>query len=188
MLVSWDSNSAKGKCTVLMLDKPLIEKGIQQHTVWTIWVLFEKQGSRCFASKTDNQPGYSICHWNHPVKELVMKCLIITDLNNCAYQFIFNCLETSSVKWDSNPNMGACELSFLWTNCTINIIIQLCNRNLHVGELGFKLSQRVVYSSCWTKLWLKKAFSNIQYELWVWFEKQGSQCFASLLWYWQSVP
>ena len=24
-----------------------------------------------------------------------------------AYQFIFNCLETSSVKWDSNPNMGA---------------------------------------------------------------------------------
>ena len=85
------------------------------------------------------------------------------------------------------PKYG-CELSFLWTNCTINIIIQLCNRNLHVGELGFKLSQRVVYSSCWTKLWLKKAFSNIQYELWVWFEKQGSWCFASLLWYWQSVP
>ena len=24
-----------------------------------------------------------------------------------AYQFIFNWLETSSVKWDSNPNMDA---------------------------------------------------------------------------------
>ena len=68
------------------------------------------------------------------------------------------------------------------------IIIKLHNRNLHVGELGFKLSQREVYSMLHKNLWLKKAFSSIQYELWVWFEKQGSRCVASLLWYWQSVP
>ena len=32
------------------------------------------------------------------------------------------------------------------------IIIQLRNRNLHVGELGFKLSQREVYSMLYKPL------------------------------------
>ena len=39
---------------------------------------------------------------------------------------------------------------WMQATCSLNlyhiIIIQLCNRNLHVGELEFKLSQREVYS------------------------------------------
>ena len=39
------------------------------------------------------------------------------------------------------------------------IIIQLRNRNLHVGELGFKLNQREVYSMLYKPL-IEKAFQQ----------------------------
>ena len=64
---------------------------------------------------------------------------------------------------------------WMQATCSFNlyhiIIIQLCNRNLHVGELEFKLSQREVYSMLHKPL----------IEKWVWFEKQGSGRVASLI-------
>ena len=39
------------------------------------------------------------------------------------------------------------------------IIIQLRNRNLHVGELGFKLNQREVYSMLYKPL-IEKGFQQ----------------------------
>ena len=61
--------------------------------------------------------------------------------------------------------------------CTI-LSIYGCATEIHmlVSSVGFKLSQKEVNSM------LHKPFSSIQYELWVWFEKQAtSRCFASLL-------
>ena len=70
----------------------------------------------------------------------------------CAYQFIlfrsvcttFNCLQRPAL---SN---GIQTQIWMWAKFSLNLyhinIIQLCNSNLHIGELGFKLSQREVYS------------------------------------------
>ena len=83
-----------------------------------------------------------------------MKCLIITDLNNSvpinlSYFEVF--VQHLIVYRDQLCQMGfkpkyGCGLSFPLTCTILIIIIQLCNSNLHIGELGFKLSQREVYN------------------------------------------
>ena len=116
-----------------------------------------------------------------------MKCLIITDLNNSvpinlSYFEVF--VQHLIVYRDQLCQMGfkpkyGCGLSFPLT-CTI-LILYSCATAIYILVSWDSNSAKGKCTVFWTNLWLKKAVSNIQYELWVWFEKQGSWCFASLL-------
>ena len=119
-----------------MLDKPLIEQGIQQHTVWTMgmdWKTREPVFCQLAVILTERALVFYATVHKTVIISLATAYLPLkppskkignekSDHNRFdqkqytdTYQVILfrsvctilNCLETSYVKWDSNPNMSA---------------------------------------------------------------------------------